>query len=268
MFLPDVAAVLLNGDGNDIIGAAFGLGYGVYAFFRGFRLLRNKRLVENTPTSRCRSVAMGLCEVAGRAKGDSVVPSLIGAIPSFCTKVKIERYQKSGKNSRWVKVHEAQMGIPFFLEDDTGRIKVDPTGAELDLTSDLEYATDSGLSNLLGLTLSRMPAKTSVEANFRNYCAAHGVSSGGRMRFFEWNLCPDDPCYVFGSAEELPGVADEQQRIVVRKGKHHPWYFIAEASEKEVLSKLSRHTWLHIFGGAALSLVCLAWLLHRLGMLN
>lgn len=257
--------MLLNGDNDDIGWAFVGFGFGVYSFFRGFRILRNKRIVENTPTSKCRSVAMGLCEVAGRAVGDKTVPGLVSGIPSYCSKLQIERYQKSGKNSRWVKVHQNQIGIPFQLEDETGRVKVDPTGAELDLTTDVEYSNESGTAPMLGLTLSRIPAGTAVASKFQNYCYKNGVGFHGRMRFYEWNLCPGDPVYVLGSAEEIRGVEDERERVIVRKGKHHPWFFIAEASEKEVLAKMSRHTWLYIFGGAGLSLFCLFWLVTRLG---
>ncbi len=264
--------MLSSDNGNDIIGAAFGLGFGVFAFFRGFRHLRNKRLVENTPTSKCRSVAMGMVEVCGTATGTTTVPSLIGKIPCFCSQVKIERYEKRGKSSSWRTIHEATDSISFFVEDDTGRVRVDPTHAELDVPPELEYSTDSGLGRVLGLTLSRLDsAKVSSNAIpglFESYCHSRGVSFHGRMRFTERNICPADPAYVLGSAEEIRGVQDEHERIVIRKGKHHPWFFIAEGSQKEVLSKLNTHTWLHIFGGAALALACLAYLLYKFGWWN
>lgn len=259
-------------NGNDIIGAFFGAGFGIYSFFRGFRLLRNKRIVENTPTSKCRSVAMGPVEVAGRAVGEQTVPSPIGQIPCFCSHLLIERWQRSGKSHKWVKVHEEKIGIPFQIEDETGRVKVDPSEAELDIPCELEYSTASGLKPVLRLTLERMQRAHSfsgaIPQRFQSFCLAHGVGFHGKMRFFERNLSPDDSAYVLGVADELPGVQDEQQRILIRKGKHHPWFFIAEASEKQVLSRLGRHTWLHIFGGAALCLACLGYLLYRFGMLR
>ncbi len=263
-------AFLLNGDDNWVIAAVVGLGFGVYSFFRGFKLLRNKRIVENTPTSKCRSVAMGLAEVAGRAVGQRTVPSLIGKIPSFSTHVKIERYVQRRKNSKWEDVHEEQDGIPFQVEDETGRVKVDPAGAELDVPPDIEYSTNGGLGALLGITLSRMnEAKVNsadVPSRFYAFCNSRGVGTQGEMRFTERNLSPGDDCYVLGTAGEIPGVADEFERVVIKKGKHHPWFFIAEASEKQVLSRLGTHTWLHIFGGAALTLACLAALLLRFGL--
>lgn len=259
--------MLLESDDEGILWAFVGMGFGVFSFFRGFRHLRNKRLMENTPTSKCRSVAMGLAEVAGTAQGGLKMPSLIGNIPCYCSQVLIERYEKRGKNSSWVKVHENMQGVIFQVQDETGRVKVDPRGAELDIPVEIEYSTDAGIGSLLGLTLSRMhEAKVSsamVPSLFVNYCGRQGVSFHGRMRFFERNICAGDPVYVLGSAEALPGVEDEQERVIFRRGKHHPWYVIAEASEKELLSKLGTTTLLHIYGGAALTLACIGFLLFR-----
>ncbi len=253
---------------DEVIGALIFLGFGVSFFFYGFRHLRNKRLVENIPTSKCRSVAMGLVEVAGRAAGEATVPSLIGQVPCFFSQLEIERYQRRGKSSRWVTVHKEKLGIPFYVEDDTGRVKVDPADAELHVPADVKYTTENGLEKLVRFFFGdsgRNQASSEVERRFRSFCESRGVRFTGQMRFSECNLSPGDPVYVLGTAVEVAGAEDEQERIIIRKGKHHPWYFIAEASEKELLSRLSQNTWLSIFGGAAAALGALAWLLHHFG---
>jgi hypothetical protein len=45
--------------------ATAALGTGVYFFARSFRDFRLRRLIENTPTARIRSMAMGLAEING-----------------------------------------------------------------------------------------------------------------------------------------------------------------------------------------------------------
>lgn len=40
---------------------------GIFTFFKGFQWFRLKRLIEDIPTSKIRSIAMGLVEIAGRA---------------------------------------------------------------------------------------------------------------------------------------------------------------------------------------------------------
>lgn len=269
---------------SDDIGAALvGFGLGTFGFFRGFRHLRNKRLVENIPTSKCRSVAMGLCELSGRAVGTATIPSFIGQIPSFVTKIEIERYQKSGKSSRWVTVHREQLGIPFYIEDDTGRVKVDPTGAELDIRPDIErfQARGDGLLSALNATFNvdlgkifgkrdlpahtpRLPA-ADLPTSFRRFCNSRGVGFRGPMRFTEWNLSPGDPVYVLGTAAEHRSADEPEVRVIIRHSPHHRWYFLAEASEKEVLSRLSRNAALFVWGGAALAVASAGWVVYRLG---
>lgn len=266
---PLFSLFLFDGDGDDIVAAAIGVGFGIYSFFMGFKHLRNKRLIENTPTSKCRSVPMGMTEVAGKAAGDSTAPSLIGQIPSYCSRVEIERYQKSGKNSSWKKVHTENFGIPFFVEDDTGRVKVDPDGADFHLELDCSLETGGGiaLGSLFGGRKQETLPAADLGGRFRAFCSSRGVSFGAKMRFQEHNLCPGNPVYVLGVATEQPGAREEQQRVIIQKSKLHPWFCIAEASQKDLLGKMNQKTWLHVFGGGALSVVALAWLLYRLGML-
>ncbi len=264
------ALLLLSSDDEGFLWLFVGAGFGAFSFFRGFKLLRDKRLIENTPTSKCRSVALGLAEVTGTAQGTLTVPSLITNMPCFCSQVRVERYVKRDKNSGWEKVHEEDLTIPFHVQDDTGSVRVDPAGAELNIKCEFEYSTDSGTGALLGMTLERM-GKASlstgmIPGKFMSFCSARGVGFHGRMRFFERNLSPGDTVYVLGSAEEVKGVEDEHDRVIFRKGKHHPWYVIAEASEKELLSQMGKSTLLHIFGGAALALVCLGFLLAKLDL--
>ena len=46
---------------------SLGFGAGLYSFFKGFRVFREYRVLEDTPLIPLRSVAMGLVHVHGRA---------------------------------------------------------------------------------------------------------------------------------------------------------------------------------------------------------
>src|SRR5206468_5163955 len=47
------------------------------------------------------------------------------------------QYQQRGKNSEWVKVAEESLHVPFYIDDGSGKLLVDPSGAEMDLHCDL-----------------------------------------------------------------------------------------------------------------------------------
>ena len=54
---------------------------------------------------------------------------------------------------------------------------------------------------------------------------------------------------------------------VVMKGTNNPAYFISWKSQKEVITELSRRAVLYIWGGPALTVVCMLYILNRFGML-
>jgi hypothetical protein len=54
---------------------------------------------------------------------------------------------------------------------------------------------------------------------------------------------------------------------MIVKGQNEPTFLISWRGEKEVKSMLRKRAALHVFGGAALSVACLAILLFRLGWL-
>ncbi len=93
----------------------------------GLHFLQLKRRVENTPTSKVRSVAMGLVEVHGRAQR---LYALVAPMThSACAWYRLRKYRKDNK-SNWKLVKEINSNhVPFQLDDGTGRVTVDPQGA-------------------------------------------------------------------------------------------------------------------------------------------
>ncbi len=133
-----VFALLLLADRSDLIdqianhsmasGAApFVLA--VLSFAYGFYHLRIKRKIENTPTSRIRSVAMGMVEVKGKALRKYALVAPMSHTP--CVYYRLTRYRKD-KNDRWQAISVSSSdNASFFLEDDTGRIEINPAGGRV-----------------------------------------------------------------------------------------------------------------------------------------
>lgn len=105
-------------------------------FWWWFRSLKRLRLIEDTPTSRCRSAAQGYCELVGRQKlmpGEPIRAPLTGR---HCTwwsyKIEEHRYSAGRSNqSRWVTIEQASSDSLFLIEDETGTAVIDPDGAEV-----------------------------------------------------------------------------------------------------------------------------------------
>ncbi len=169
---------------------------GLYFFFAGFQLLARKRLLLTTPTSRIRSAALGLVEVTGAAAGPYTISAPITGKPCFLYHTAAWQ-QRDGKKQEWEKVADETLHLPFFIDDSTGQLLVEPLGADLDLHRDFreEYAASFFSSNL-----DDVPPRVSV------FLSRHGIAPGRRLRIEERSIKPEDALFVAGTLTENPGV--------------------------------------------------------------
>jgi hypothetical protein len=110
-----------------------GFGSGLYWFFDGFRYFREYKILANTPQSRTRGLAMGLVEVRGRARGEVGMISPVTHTRCLLYKVDIERWEDERGRGRWSHYWTDIRAAGFHIEDESGRVLVDPQDAEYDL---------------------------------------------------------------------------------------------------------------------------------------
>jgi len=201
-----------------------GIGAGVYLFFRGFRKLWKKRLIQNIPTSKVRSIAMGLVELYGTAIADVILTAPYTKTPCVFYHIIIERLVRNKNSSNWVKEFEMKTDIPFFLKDETGSVVVDPVNADTDLP--LRY--------------------TRIDGN---------------MRYKEYNIMEREPLYVLGTAKRKDSLQDrihkeveqrirevvenpeEKQKLDINKDMwidEKEWELAREKINREVAEEFSR----------------------------
>ena len=113
-----IAAVSSRDQGRIVAWSLVGAAVGIFLFFRGFKMLQLKRLIQNTPTSKVRSASMGLVELSGMPVGPNTIPAGITGDACFYYRATAWERVQSGNNSEWKRVADESLFVPFFLKDD------------------------------------------------------------------------------------------------------------------------------------------------------
>ena len=273
-----------------------GVVVGIFLFFRGFPFLKRKRLIQNTPTSTIRGAALGAVEVSGTVVGPYTLISPLSEADCFYYHAVAK---STGEEEK--KVAEEVLYAPFFLDDGTGRLMVDPRGAEMELrpSVDEEYSPATG------------------DAFTRHFLVRRGLSSTAPATLQEYCIRPGDHLFVHATLRENPGLesaadclagdaaqghqgflsaaaADLQRRaaiesvlppgsavppmpratpvetevfdlnppVVLMKGTSGAPFFISWRSQRDVVQELAMRSVLYIWGGPALALAGV-WLLVK-----
>ena len=252
--------------------AAVGAVAGPILFAGGFRDLRLKRLIQNTPTSRIRSAAMGLVEVNGVIGCRSVVSAPFSGRTCAVWNVDIS-IQGRSKNT-WSIVHRATSGHPFFLRDETGVALVYP--------HDADCKVHFGVEELCaGVALPEPYASYVSTLGPRQYLWRLGM-----LRFRERVLEEGARVYVMGTAtppavaltvsegEEMAATGtgewrasrvrggDSQVSAVIRRGDSERTFVISQDSERDLTTTLGLKAFARLVGGPLIGLLGLGYLLY------
>lgn len=246
---------------GDLFGAAvLGLGFGIFSFFFGLKKLFLKRLIENIPTSKLRSIAMGLVEVYGEVVPIKVLKSPFMGKDCVYFRYDIEEQHSDSKgHTYWVALKKGEASVPFRLKDETDSVIVDCTGANVDIKSDTRF--ESGIGH------EPPPQVLSfLKANRIAHDSFLGINK--HMRYTEYFIEPGEKMYIMGTAAENRGTkagARHTENVVIMKGENEKTFYVSDKSEKEILSSLGWKVTLGVFGGAALTVGCLAVILIYMG---
>jgi hypothetical protein len=251
------------------LGSAAAVGFGTFAFAQGFRALRVQRLITDTPTTKVRSIAMGLVEVEGTVRARSQVVAPFTSRSCAWWEVELQTLSESNKGlNRWSTVYKEQSGNPFYLADSTGTALVYPQGADMRV-GDVVMEETHGLG---------VPEPYASFMAGRQLGMRH-IWSMGAMRFRERVV--DEGCAVFvlGRANPKPHAVDvsmdedalqatgtdalRAQHVrthdgeccaVIRRGKDDVAFLISERSEKSVSTEYGFKALGGLVGGPLLAL--------------
>jgi hypothetical protein len=108
-----------------------------YFSWRTWRNVSHVRLIEDTPTAKIRSAPQGYVELEGAGKlmdGPPIIAKLSG-LPCVWYRYKIEQqvktHYKGHTQTRWEVIEKDESTETFWLQDETGRVVIDPEGADV-----------------------------------------------------------------------------------------------------------------------------------------
>ena len=229
---------------------------GLVMFYNSLKNLKIKRLIENVPTSKARSVAMGLVELKGKIENrNKTLTDPFDGKDCVYWHIHIQQYMKRGKRRTWVTRHKAKKQVPFYLTDQTGSVLVNMQGANSkNVKRDNEYESAMFFSD-------DIPSKVEDYCNKENVKLRGWLGGKKRMRFRVTYLEPNDDIYIIGSArsphlDEANGL--KKITAVIDKSKDGI-FILSDKSEKELIDDYGGQSWIIPLGitlsGIGLSLI-------------
>jgi len=273
-----------RGDGEAYVFIGMLAGVGIY--FSGVGQYRLKKVIEYTPTSKAVAVAPGITEITGKARtaGKTFV-SPFEKKECIYYKTLVYKWSGSGKHRNRSLVKKLESGEPFYIEDDTGKVRVMPSieGSDIGWLGEV-----AGLAGGIGASYKDLTVMDKKHSSTPNKISASLFGSISKRRdetlssFLSENVpslknygdtvdveekyfVDGDPMYVLGTAKEVD--MDGKAQLMVAREKKNA-FCIADGSEKSALSSVSWAAYLSLAGGPLLFAGCASILLARFGIWN
>lgn len=221
-----------------------------------FWALRCKRLIDDIPTSRTQGVFIGMAELKGTAESEAPIVSYLAGTRCVQYQWRIEEHwsrtvtetytdakghvqTRLRTESGWTKVAGGEKSIPFYLQDDTGVIRVVPEGAAIKNVAVFNETCSPGNALYFG----KGPA-TDI------------ANTTHRRRFHESALPIHTMLYVMGHARERQDVVAAE----IACDKNAPMFLISTSTEKQISTGYGWYLWLWlILGLLAITGATIAW---------
>jgi hypothetical protein len=225
--------------------------------------------IANTPTSKVRSAAAGLVELLGKAKCKDDMASPISKAKSIYWHISAEYYHSGRRNSGWRNFYAKSSSNQFYLEDDTGRMLIEPKDAEVRIPSD--YSCQGHLSDkaLFGLLPQKQLDKKVLDwlESDPTAKAAFNAHGGSDLKVTESFIAEGDTLYVLGSAEPLPSAASavREENLIVKKNNIDKIMFISDSGENKFLDGMRFWSVVYMVIGLGMLFAGLLGMLFNMG---
>lgn len=245
-----------------------GLILGGILFVSGIKSLKLERLIRNTPTSKIRSLAMGLVEIKGivvPVNNQQILKSPFSNKDCVYYYYTVEENHRDKHGDNWSTIKKETKFVNFRLQDDTGEVLVNPDKARMQIPSDNRYE------------LKKMQIIPETVAAF---LTANNIKEKGwfgfrrELRCTEYFIEPGNELYVLGNAGKNPSLSSaitNQDTVIIQKGSlfskvfKKNIFFISDQKEETLLKELKASILLCLWGGGGLIALATLSLLFRMG---
>ena len=256
---------------EDVTYSLFVVLIGILLVWYGFHRHRQRRLMQDTPTSEVESAAVGAVELTGTVEpaAETVAAPLTG---ETCVVVdyEVEEYKRHDDLTReWVTVEADVVAEPFYVNDGTGRMLVDAPGSSTNYDVSEENRTREEYDSTA--------AQPNGVDDFLVEHADVSPTSGHARRYTQEVIPVGVEAFVFGDAESAddvevavePESADEPSNVsglVVTEDADTEMLLISDEGEDELV--LGRRYSLVAWGlvGVGVFSIGLWWLLDTIGV--
>lgn len=210
--------------------------------------------IENTSTSKIRSVAIGLTEIYGKVIPKEEKYCLNEKEKSVYYSFDIMYYSTGGKKGKWRSILKEEYNEKFYLKDETGRILIDPTDAKIDVPT-IKYEgylfERKGFNKLIsGSTLLPEELRyyfiTKKAELFNNYQREYFKIEKKVIRENEY-------IYIIGEVHK-------NKEKIIKKGNQNI-FLISNKDEKDLLSEYKMNSFIRLIIGSIMLIIGIMMLL-------
>ena len=260
------------------------LAIGGFLFWKGFKRYGQYKLIKDTPTSKIRSLAMGIVEINGNAIANEAkyLKTPFSDTNCFAYLYEVKEYKKHTSTDskghtttsyRWDTIARGRNETLFQTKDDTGNVIINPKNAELKINVRKVFLQKAGLfgnftSIYSSLKMFDNGANSSFDVKKLNLIPIENskISFGNRVgdrKFYEQYITDNDNLYILGTAANN---ASTNNKVQILKGENEPTFIISDKSEKSLLKKMGWGIAGFLIGGIALILLGLWLVLSSIGV--
>ncbi|MFH2035557.1 MAG: GIDE domain-containing protein [Candidatus Zixiibacteriota bacterium] len=240
---------------------------GLALVWHGLDRMKKHRLIRDIPQSKVRSIAIGIVEVHGTVKTEAPIKTPFSDSDCVYYRYEIKEYRRhtsrdsKGRTSttyRWDTIAFGSRHIPFYAEDDTGQIYVNPALAEFNVDVKKVFYQHAGvfggITSLIE-TLKNWDANDEQHFDSSNlklnpYVEKSGFvfrsSKVGDRKYYEYYLEPGENLFVIGTAANWD---DAPNGICIQKGENQPAFIISNKTEEVLLKAMKRKMFAAFFFG-------------------